>query len=192
MGAGVERMKMYEDGKGSILEYEKGWARMMGDYWRERMEKLRTIDTGTLYKNISARVEEGAVTVIEHKFMQYGIYVAAGVGKGYLHDNGGDLPFLAKDADKRTSQVGAGLSSHAMLSPRFKHTIVRKGKNKGKLAAISDGNHRKKSDWFARKYYYSVHRLNEREAEFYGAAYQGLISTALDEIFNNKGLSRNL
>ena len=45
-------MKMYEDGKGSILEYEKGWARMMGDYWRERMEKLRTIDTGTLYKNI--------------------------------------------------------------------------------------------------------------------------------------------
>ena len=185
-------MKMYEDGKGSILEYERGWAKMMADIWRERMEKLRTIDTGNLYKNISAGVEEGAVTVIEHKFMQYGIYVAAGVGKGYKRDNGGDLPFLAKDADKRVSQIGAGLSSHAMLSPRFAHKIVQKGKNKGKLAAISDGNHRKKSDWFARKYYYSVHRLNEREAEFYGAAYQGLMSTALDEIFNNTGLSRNL
>ncbi len=192
MGAGAERMKMYEDGQGSILEYERGWAKMMADIWRERMEKLRTIDTGNLYKNISAGVEEGAVTVIEHKFMQYGIYVAAGVGKGYSHDNGGDLPFLAKDADKRVSQIGAGLSSHAMLSPRFAHKIVQKGKNKGKLAAISDGNHRKKSDWFARKYYYSVHRLNEREAEFYGAAYQGLMSSALDEIFKGIGLTRNL
>ena len=192
MGAGAERMKMYEDGQGSILEYERGWAKMMADIWRERMEKLRTIDTGNLYKNISAGVEEGAVTVIEHKFMQYGIYVAAGVGKGYLHDNGGDLPFLAKDADKRVSQIGAGLSSHAMLSPRFAHKFVQKGKNKGKLAAISDGKHRKKSDWFARKYYYSVHRLNEREAEFYGAAYQGLMSSALDEIFKGIGLTRNL
>lgn len=29
----------------------------MGDYWRERMERLRTIDTGRLYASIKAHLE---------------------------------------------------------------------------------------------------------------------------------------
>ena len=45
----------------------------MGDYWRERMERLRTIDTGRLYASIKAHLEQGSVTTIEHNFLQYGI-----------------------------------------------------------------------------------------------------------------------
>lgn len=29
-----------------LRKYHKGWADAMGVFWRERMEKLRTIDTG--------------------------------------------------------------------------------------------------------------------------------------------------
>lgn len=34
------------------------------------------------------------------KFLQYGIYVDAGTGKGYKRGNGGDLKFLGKDYRK--------------------------------------------------------------------------------------------
>lgn len=66
-----------------LLRYERGWANAMGDYWRERMERLRTIDTGRLYASIKAHLEQGSVTTIEHNFLQYGIYVAAGVGPAH-------------------------------------------------------------------------------------------------------------
>lgn len=45
-----------------LRKYHKGWADAMGVFWRERMEKLRTIDTGALYSSIKARIEEGSVT----------------------------------------------------------------------------------------------------------------------------------
>ena len=35
-------------------------------------------------------------------------------------------------------------------------------------------------------------RLNEREADFYGETYNGLMATALDEIFSGVGAARNL
>lgn len=43
--------------------------------------------------------------------------------------------------------------------------------------------HRVSRDWFSRKYMYSIHRLNEKEAWFYGAAYQGMMSNALNALF---------
>ena len=67
-----------------LLKYEKGWTDNMGDYWRERMERLRTIDTGALYASIKGHLEQGTVTTIEHTFLQYGIYVAAGVGPAHV------------------------------------------------------------------------------------------------------------
>ncbi len=66
-----------------LLRYERGWTNAMGDYWRERMERLRTIDTGRLYASIKAHLEQGSVTTIEHNFLQYDIYVAAGVGPAH-------------------------------------------------------------------------------------------------------------
>lgn len=43
--------------------------------------------------------------------------------------------------------------------------------------------HRKRRDWFQSKYQYSLHRLNDFEAKFYGEAYQGLMSETLNAMF---------
>lgn len=120
-----------------LLRYERGWANAMGDYWRERMERLRTIDTGRLYASIKAHLEQGSVTTIEHNFLQYGIYVAAGVGPAHewykwteaqggekVHRiNNGDLNFLGEeyrrdnnlDKPKRWALPGAVVSPVANL-----------------------------------------------------------------------------
>ena len=90
-------------------------------------------------------VHPGPVTTIEHHFLEYGIYVARGVGNGYRHGNGGDLFFLK---DWKTNP-----------------------------------HHRQKRDWFAKKYMYSLHRLNEFEQAFYGTAYNGMVSSFLWQLF---------
>ena len=57
---------------------------------------------------------------------------------------------------------------------------------------IAGGKPKGRRDWFSQKYYSSVMRLNEREADFYGETYNGLMATALDEIFSGVGAARNL
>ena len=46
-----------EEAIDELLKYEKGWTENMGTYWRERMERLRTIDTGALYSSIKGHLE---------------------------------------------------------------------------------------------------------------------------------------
>lgn len=77
-----------------IERYEQGWTREMMTYWRERMLRLGVYDTGSLYRSLTGSVRQGAPTTIEHRFLYYGIYVAAGTGRGYTRGNGGDLAFL--------------------------------------------------------------------------------------------------
>ena len=134
-----------------LRKYEEGWTREMSVYWRERMLKLGVYDTGALYRSVTG-VHKG--DTIEHRFLEYGINVAAGVDIRYKKNNGGDLDFLKGG----------------------------NGKNK----------QRKKRDWFSRKYYSSVMRLSEFEASYYGQAYNGLIATALQDIFESNGIVRNL
>jgi hypothetical protein len=134
-------------------------------------------------------VSTGEVTTIEHKFLQYGLFVAAGVGKGFEHGNPGDLLFMGDSyrEGKRaygSRQVGAGLSEEHMKSPKFEHVTVQRGPNKGKEAALTSGEKRMPRDWFFKKYYYSIRRLNLTESAFYGRAYQGLMSSFLDELFS--------
>ena len=123
-----------------LRKYHKGWADAMGVFWRERMEKLRTIDTGALYSSIKARIEEGSVTTIEHNFLQYGIYVAAGVGPAHewfkwtkaqggvkIHRiNGGDLNFLGEEYRKEQ-----GLDEPRKVGPAWGGRIAG-GKPKGR------------------------------------------------------------
>lgn len=134
-----------------LHKYEEGWTKEMMVYWRERMLKLGIYRTGALYRSITGTLNGKS---IEHRFFEYGIYVAAGTGNGYYRGNPGDLEFLK---DWKTSD-----------------------------------KHRKKRDWFSRKYYSSVMRLSEFEASYYGQAYNGLIATALQDIFEKKGLVGNL
>lgn len=125
----------------------EGWSEFMVKMWRERMMQFAppVYDTGALSRSVQGVIHPGPVTSIEHRFLEYGIYVARGVGNGYRHNNGGDLAFLK---DWKTN-------------PR----------------------HRQKRDWFSKKYMYSLHRLNEFEAAYYGTTYNGLVSSFLRQIF---------
>lgn len=115
--------------------------------WQEKMLQFAppVYDTGALSRSVQGVVHPGAVTTIEHRFLEYGIYVARGVGNGYSRGNGGDLKFLK---DWKTNP-----------------------------------HHRQKRDWFSKKYMYSLHRLNEFEAAYYGQTYQGLVSSFLWQLF---------
>ncbi len=199
MGAHAERMRAQERGgygrgklyhftKEQIEQYERGWSRMMIDIWREKIIQLNITDSGALQGSLQELVSTGHVTTIEHKFLQYGLFVAAGVGKGFAHGNGGNLLFMGDKFregkhEYGARQVGAGLSEEHMRSPKFKEVTVQRGPNAGKRAALTSGEKRMPRDWFFKKYYYSIRRLNLTEAEFYGKAYQGLMSSFLDELF---------
>ena len=199
MGAHAERMRAQERGsygrgklyhftKEQIEQYERGWSRMMIDIWREKIIQLNITDSGALQGSLQELVSTGHVTTIEHKFLQYGLFVAAGVGKGFTHGNGGNLLFMGDKFregkhEYGARQVGAGLSEEHMRSPKFKEVTVQRGPNAGKRAALTSGEKRMPRDWFFKKYYYSIRRLNLTEAEFYGKAYQGLMSSFLDELF---------
>lgn len=125
----------------------EGWSEFMVKMWRERMMQFAppVYDTGALSRSVQGVIHPGPVTSIEHRFLEYGIYVARGVGNGYRHNNGGDLAFL-KDWK-------------------------------------SNSHHRQKRDWFSKKYMYSLHRLNEFEAAYYGTTYNGLVSSFLRQLF---------
>ena len=171
-----------------LLRYERGWANAMGEFWRERMERLRTIDTGRLYASIKSHLEQGTTTTIEHNFLQYGIYVAAGVGPAHewykwtkaqggvkTHRiNNGDLNFLGEEYRKDN-----GLDKPKKVGPDWG-------------GRIAGGEPKGRRDWFSQKYYASVMKLNEHEANFYGDRYNGLMASALTEIFRGIGAARNL
>lgn len=125
----------------------EGWSEFMVKMWRERMMQFAppVYDTGALSRSVQGVIHPGPVTSIEHRFLEYGIYVARGVGNGYRHNNGGDLTFL-KDWK-------------------------------------SNPRHWQKRDWFSKKYMYSLHRLNEFEAAYYGTTYNGLVSSFLRQLF---------
>lgn len=185
--SGSSRGHYFNDRK--IEQYERGWSRMMVDIWREKIIQLNITDSGALQQSFEEVVTTGQVTTIEHKFLQYGLFVAAGVGKGFYHGNPGDLLFMGDKFREGkhaygSRQVGAGLSEEHMKSPKFEHVTVQRGPNKGKEAALTSGEKRMPRDWFFKKYYYSIRRLNLTEAEFYGKAYQGLMSSFLDELFD--------
>lgn len=125
----------------------QGWSDFMIKMWRERMMQFAppVYRTGALASSVQGIVHPGPVTTIEHHFLEFGIYVARGVGNGYSRGNGGDLKFLK---DWKTNP-----------------------------------HHRQPRDWFSKKYLYSIHRLNEFEASFYGTTYNGLVSSFLYQLF---------
>ena len=186
---GHGRGKLYNYSQREIEQYERGWSKMMVDIWKEKIAKLNISDAGVLQASFEEVVSTGQVTTIEHKFLQYGLFVAAGVGNGFAHGNGGNLLFMGDSYREgkhaySSRQVGAGLSEQHMKSPKFEHITVKRGPNAGKEAALTSGEKRMPRDWFFKKYYYSIRRLNLTESEFYGKAYQGLMSTFLDELFS--------
>lgn len=78
------------------IKYQDAWAKMMVDIWREKIERLHVIDTYRLHQdmNESLTTSGSEISVIQHKFMEYGIYQDCGTGNGYSKGNGGNLEFL--------------------------------------------------------------------------------------------------
>lgn len=146
-----------------LQAYEKGWTAKMVEIWQERMDALGIYDTGRLRGSVGGTF---ALTEIRHHFLEYGLYVAAGVGYGYEHDNDGDLLFLDK----------AYRHEYGLDKPR------KRGPGWG--GGYTSGKPRRDRDWFSRKYLYSLHRLNETEGRAYGEMYNGMLATALDTVFS--------
>lgn len=78
------------------IKYQDSWAKMMVDIWREKIERLHVIDTYRLHQDMNENLTSSGneLTIIQHKFMEYGIYQDCGTGNGYSKGNGGYLGFL--------------------------------------------------------------------------------------------------
>lgn len=84
------------------IEWERRWAEQMVDIWKEKLLHYRIRHTGALYNSIAATDYGGAARVISHRFLEYGLYVAAGTGKYYDRDNGGELAFFQQRGKGKT------------------------------------------------------------------------------------------
>lgn len=169
-----------------IEAFEREWTHNMVVYWQERIDKLRINDTGALRSSIIGMVHAGSPTMLEHKFLQYGISVSNGTarefGNGYTdrlgrtYDfnrggegtlNGGQLPFLLPGGeDYRESH---GLDKRKKVGPAWR-------------GRVASGRPHRPRDWFFRKYYASRMVLNDFEASAYGEAYQGMLLRIVDNV----------
>jgi len=167
--------------------FRRQWTKNMVTYWQERIDKLRIHDTGALRSSITGMLHSGPVTTIEHSFLVYGKYVSDGVarefGRGYTDSlgrtygssrggegtwNSGQLPFLLPGGEAYREKHG--LDKKKKVGPAWG------GREAG-------GQPHRKRDWFFRKYYSSRMVLNEMEAAAYGQAYQGMLTEAIDGLF---------
>lgn len=153
-------------GEKEYEEWVQGWVRMMIDIWKEKILKLNIADTMQLYRDITGRLSGTDQMTIVHEFMQYGIYVAAGVGNGYSHGNKGDLEVLDPALRK-----AARLDKPRTRGPRWstKH--------------MTTGKPRERRDWFAYKYLQSIYKLGEVSRDFYGEMYMGTMSNVVSQLF---------
>lgn len=95
-------------------------------------------------------------------------------GEKIMRPNDGDLDFLNKQY-----RAERELDTPKKVGPAWG-------------GRVAGGVPKGRRDWFSAKYYASVMKLNEHEASFYGDAYNGLMASALTEIFKGIGAARNL
>lgn len=134
-----------------IERYSEAWVDKMLEIWREKIERLKIVRTGALhqsFRNSITATSQGLT--INLKFLHYGIYQELGVGKGYVHNNGGDLPFLDKEYRKRH-----GLDKPRKVGPAWG-------------GYYTSGYPRERRDWRSRKLYMSVMAMVEDMARILG------------------------
>ena len=156
--------------------YLREWKDNMVTYWKERIDKLRVIDTGNLRSRIEGELLlQGAKATITHSFPAYGVYVDDGTGREFTTDgytdslgryyassrggegtwNSGQLPFLLPGGEQYREDHGR----------------------------VAGGHPRRAKPWYWRKYYASRMVLNDLEQEYFGEQYMGMLTAALDEVF---------
>ncbi|MDO5751232.1 MAG: hypothetical protein Q4P78_08595 [Rothia sp. (in: high G+C Gram-positive bacteria)] len=78
-------------------DYTREWYRMMTRIWSDRIALLGAMRTGALRTSVrgAGLTFPGSYSLTAtYHFLTYGLYVDAGTGNGYKHDNGGNLHFL--------------------------------------------------------------------------------------------------
>lgn len=94
---------MEQNKTADLKTYSKAWYDKMVTIWRDRIDAMDILDTGALRGSVAVKGfsmdEMGGQMAFQ--FLQYGIYVDLGTGKGYKRGNGGDLEFLGKDYRKQ-------------------------------------------------------------------------------------------
>lgn len=94
---------MAQNNPADLQTYSKAWYDKMVEIWRDRIDAMNILDTGALRGSVAGKgfaIDELGVQMA-FQFLQYGIFVDLGTGKGYKRGNGGDLEFLGKDYRKQ-------------------------------------------------------------------------------------------
>ena len=173
-----------------LQKFEQEWTENMSVYWRERMERLRVIDTGALYSSVVGLLHPGSPTTIEHRFLMYGKYVSEGVGRNFLKSKRADgtIPFLLPGGEDYRKENR--LDKPRRIGPAWRRSRNSPGDSSNHEAGgrpmkfnPTTGKYEER-DWFFRKYYASRMNLNEFEAEYYGKTYQGMLTQGIDEVLN--------
>lgn len=173
-----------------LQKFEQEWTENMSVYWRERMERLRVIDTGALYSSVVGLLHPGSPTTIEHKFLMYGKYVSEGVGRNFLKSKRADgtIPFLLPGGEDYRKENR--LDKPRRIGPAWRRSRNSPGDSSNHEAGgrpmkfnPTTGKYEER-DWFFRKYYASRMNLNEFEAAYYGKTYQGMLTQGIDEVLN--------
>ncbi len=76
---------MQKNGTNNLQSFVSGWSEMMVDIWQEKLVMLNVHHTGALLQSVEALPIQHiqGVTVIPHKFLEYGIYVDRGTGREF-------------------------------------------------------------------------------------------------------------
>ena len=173
-----------------LQKFEQEWTDNMSVYWRERMERLRVIDTGALYSSVVGLLHPGSPTTIEHKFLMYGKYVSEGVGRNFLKSKRADgtIPFLLPGGEDYRKENR--LDKPRRIGPAWRRSRNSPGDSSNHEAGgrpmkfnPTTGKYEER-DWFFRKYYASRMNLNEFEAAYYGKTYQVMLTQGIDEVLN--------
>lgn len=165
-------------------KWVEGWTSFMIDIWLEQMRSFSppVERTGALRNSLKGEFRPGDKRLIEFEFLEYGAFVAKGITpafawKKWTRAHGGEkvprerVPGGQLDILDPQYRRDHGLDKEKKTGPKFG----------GRASRPYPVGHR---DWFAKKFYASLKKLNEHEQWFYGADYQGLMSEAMDMMFS--------
>jgi hypothetical protein len=147
-----------------LNKYTDEWTRTQLMIWREKIERMKIVRTGALHESFTDTINRSAEgTTITMKFARYGIFQAMGVGRGYVHGNGGDLEFLDKDYREEH-----GLNKPRKVGPAWGDYMT-------------SGKPRVARDWMTKKLYMSTMAMVEDVARITGETVARVICETLSD-----------
>lgn len=139
-------------------EYLAAWTKMMVEIWEEKISKHNIVRTGALLSSFTSSSSADSVLI---KWASYGIYQAFGTGRGYSHNNMGDLIFL-----DRSYRREYRLDKPRKVGPAWG-------------GYVTSGKPRKRRNWYSHKLYTSLAVFKSAMADIYK---HDIINTIVTEL----------